>query len=174
MTTPPPRLLIPQDEIAQLLRRLAWELRRDYLGKDLVVVGILKGAFVFMADLVRLLDLPLQVDFVRVASYGAGVRPTSAPRFSLRPHLPLIGRHLLVVEDIVDTGRTTSSVLRYLDRQRPASLRLCALLSKPSRREVPVVINYLGAAIPDLFVVGYGLDAAEQHRNLPYIAYLER
>jgi hypoxanthine phosphoribosyltransferase len=92
----------------------------------------------------------------------------------LRPRLPLAGRHLLVVEDIVDTGRTTSAVLRYLARQRPASVRLCALLSKPSRREVPVVINYLGMNVPDLFVVGYGLDAAEQHRNLPYIAYLEQ
>lgn len=173
MTTPRLRPLIPQDEIAQLLRRLAWELRRDYLGEDLVVIGILKGAFIFMADLVRMLDLPLQVDFVRAASYGGGVRPTTAPRFLLRPHLPLAGRHLLVVEDIVDTGRTTSAVLRYLARRRPASMRLCALLSKPSRREVPVVINYLGATIPDLFVVGYGLDAAEEHRNLPYIAYLE-
>ena len=174
MTTPPPRILIPQDEIAQLLRRLAWEIRRDYLGKDLVAIGILKGAFIFMADLVRLLDLPLQVDFVRVASYGGGTRPTTAPRFSLRPHLPLAGRHLLVVEDIVDTGRTTTAVLRYLATQRPASVRLCALLSKPSRREVPVVINYLGTNIPDLFVVGYGLDAAEQHRNLPHIAHLTK
>lgn len=172
MTSSRLRVLIPQDEISRLLGRLAEEVSRDYRDSDPVVIGILKGAFIFMADLVRLLDFPVQVDFVRVASYGAGTRPGGQPRLTLRPHLPLAGRQVLVVEDIVDTGHTTAAVLRYLERQRPASLRLCALLSKPSRRETPVVINYLGTNIPDLFVVGYGLDAAERHRNLPYIAVL--
>jgi len=166
------RVLIPQDEIGQHLKRLAWEIRRDYRDTEPVVIGILKGAFVFMADLVRLLDFPLQVDFVRVESYGAGTRPSGPPRFTLRPHLPLAGRHVLVVEDIVDTGHTTAAVLRDLARQKPASLRLCALLSKPSRRETPVVITYLGMNISNVFVVGYGLDAAERYRNLPHLGVL--
>lgn len=165
-------LLIPREEIAQAISRLATEIRRDYQRKAPLLVGVLRGAFVFLADLVRELEIPLSIDFVEVESYRA-TTSMGVVRITHEVSLPVQGRHVLVVEDIVDTGRTTSHLLEHLRRREPASLRLCALLDKPSRREVPVTIDYLGFTVPDRFLVGYGLDMDQQYRQLPAIYALE-
>ena len=167
------KILISRDEIARTVERLAREISRDYQGRQPLLVGILKGSFVFMADLVRRLDLPLELDFVRLSSYGC-VRETSGKvRVVQRLQTRIKGRDVLVVEDIVDTGTTISFLLDYLKKKKPASLKLCALADKPSRRRVPVPIDYLGFTVPDKFVVGYGLDCDERFRNLPDICVME-
>ncbi len=168
-----PRVLIPRAEVAFIVARLAAEISRDYHDKTPLLIGILKGSFVFMADLIRCLDFPLEVDFIRLSSYGRGTQTSGTVRVvqGLRSKLP--GRHVLVVEDIIDTGTTVAFLIEYLKKKRPASLKLCALLDKPSRRRVPVTIDYLGRAVPDKFVVGYGIDVNEKYRNLPDIYYLE-
>jgi hypoxanthine phosphoribosyltransferase len=155
------------------VRALGRELRRDYRGRDLVLVGVLNGSFVFLADLARAAGLPLDCDFLRVSSYGSGTSSSGRVRFQFDTARPLRGRHVVVVEDIVDSGFTASRVLAAVRAKRPASLRLCALLHKPSRTRVPVEIAYLGFTIPDVFVVGYGLDHDGRHRNLPYLGVLE-
>jgi hypoxanthine phosphoribosyltransferase len=151
------------------VRALGRRINADYRGRDLHVIGVLHGAFVFMADLVREIRRPMTCDFLRVSSYGAGTVSSGRLKMSIDFDRPIRGRDVLLVEDIVDTGRTASKVLASLLRKRPASLRLCALLHKPSRSEVPVTIDYLGFRVPDKFVVGYGLDYDAQYRNLPYI-----
>jgi hypoxanthine phosphoribosyltransferase len=160
-------VLFTPDDIEAAVGRLASEIRQDYHDKAPVLVGVLKGCFVFMADLVRALDMPLEIEFMSVSSYGPGrtesqgeVRVVQGLRGSIRD------RHVLVVEDIVDTGITVDFVLRYLRRRRPASVRVCALFDKAARRRVNVPIDYLGFSIPDRFVVGYGLDFDERFRNL--------
>ncbi len=171
-----PRLevLITREEINQAVVRLASEINHDYRGKQLLLIGVLKGAFVFMADLIRQLDLPVEVDFVRLSSYGAAQKSSGKVKV-VQPLKGLIkGRDVLVIEDIVDTGITISFLLDYLRRKKPASLKLCALTDKPSRRQVPVSINYLGFTVPDKFIVGYGLDFDEKLRYLPDICLLER
>ncbi len=171
-----PRLevLISREEINQAVVRLASEINHDYRGKQLLLVGVLKGAFVFMADLIRQLDLPVEIDFVRLSSYGAAQKSSGKVKV-VQPLKSLIkDRDVLVIEDIVDTGITTSFLWDYLRRKKPASLKLCALTDKPSRRQVPVSINYLGFTIPDKFIVGYGLDFDEKLRYLPDICFLER
>jgi hypoxanthine phosphoribosyltransferase len=166
-------LLIPRAEIEATVRRLAAAITADYHDKDPLIIGILKGSFVFLADLIRQLDFPLEVDFVRLSSYGRG-RETSG-RVSVVQGLraAIRGRHVLVVEDIIDTGITLSYFMAYLKKKKPASLRLCALTDKPSRRRVPIEIDYLGRDVPDKFIVGYGIDCDEKYRNLPDICYLE-
>jgi hypoxanthine phosphoribosyltransferase len=166
-------ILISRDEIAKAVNRLAREIKRDYQGKQPLLIGVLKGSFVFMADLIRQLDLPLELDFVRLSSYGAARESSGNVRVVQELKTPVKGRDVLVVEDIVDTGITTSFLLDYLRRGKPASLKLCALTDKPSRRRVPVSIDYLGLSLPDKFVVGYGLDCDERFRNLPDIYALE-
>ena len=168
-----PHILIPRHEIEAAVDRLAAELNRDYYGKPAVLIGILKGAFIFMADLVRRLDFPLEVDFIRLSSYGGGTETSGEIKVVQPIKLPIRGRDVLVVEDIVDTGLTTRFLLDYLSRKKPASLRLCALLDKPSRRRVPVTIDYPGLTVPDKFLVGYGLDCNERFRNLPDVCILE-
>ncbi|MSQ22468.1 MAG: hypoxanthine phosphoribosyltransferase [Dehalococcoidia bacterium] len=138
-----------------------------------LLVGILRGAFVFMADLVRAMDMPVTVDFVRISTYGSGTRSSSRPRIAQGVLSAIRGQHVLVVEDIVDTGITTRFLLDYLEKNGAASAKLCAMLSKPSRRQVDVTIDYLGFNVPDLFVVGYGLDFAQQYRYLPDICVLK-
>jgi len=171
---PPHRLepLLGREAIAEAVHRLARQVEEDYRDRFPLLIGVLKGAFIFLADLARALTIPHQVEFVRLASYGMGTRPGRV-RITARPLLPLEGRHLLVVEDIVDTGHSLRALLPYLERRRPASLRVCALLDKPERREVEVPIHYLGFQVPDRFLVGYGLDWAERYRTLPDIYAVE-
>jgi hypoxanthine phosphoribosyltransferase len=154
------------------VRALGRRIGADYRGRDLHVIGVLHGAFVFMADLVREIGRPMTCDFLRVSSYGAGTVSSGRLRMSIDFDRPIRGRDVLLVEDIVDTGRTASKVLASLRRKNPASLRLCALLHKPSRSEVPVTLDYLGFTVPDEFVVGYGLDYDARYRNLPYIGIM--
>jgi hypoxanthine phosphoribosyltransferase len=166
-------ILITREEIEQTVVRLAHEVESDYQGKHPLLVGVLKGSFVFMADLIRHLDVPLELDFVRVCSYGDGQESSGIVRLVQSLSMPVKGRDVLVIEDIVDTGITISFVLEYLREQKPASLRLCALTDKPSRRRVPVAIDYVGLTVPDKFIVGYGLDCDERFRNLPDICVME-
>ena len=167
------KILISREEIAKAVTRLASEIRRDYQGKQPLLIGVLKGSFVFMADLIRQLDLPLELDFVRLSSYGAG-KETSGKVKVVQPLKTAVkGRDVLVIEDIVDTGITISFLLDYLRKKKPASLKLCALTDKPSHRKIQVSIDYLGFTLPDKFIVGYGLDFAEKFRYLPDICFLE-
>jgi len=170
---PGPCILFRREEIEDAVRRLASEIGQDYRGKHPLLLGILKGSFVFMADLVRLLDFPLEVDFVRLASYGRRRESSGNIRLVNRLYSQIKGREVLVVEDIVDTGLTLAFLLDYLRQRKPASLKLCALMDKPSRRQAAVDIDYLGFSVPDRFLVGYGLDCAEKFRNLPDICVLE-
>jgi hypoxanthine phosphoribosyltransferase len=167
------RVLLPRAEIEATVKRLAAEISADYRDKNPLIIGILKGSFVFMADLVRALDFPLEVDFIRLSSYGGGKETSGRVKVAQGLRAAVRGRHVLVVEDIIDTGVTLSFLLEYLKKKKPASIRLCALTEKPSRRRVPVQIDYLGTTVPDKFIVGYGLDCDEKHRNLPDICYLE-
>ncbi len=170
---PQPKILFSRKEIAATVKRLAAEINRDYRGKNPLLIGILKGSFMFMADLVRLLDFPLAVDFIRLSSYGSGRE--SSGKIKVVPGLstPVKGRDVLVIEDIVDTGLTVAFLLDYLRKKRPSSLKLCALADKPSRRQIPVTIDYLGFTVPDKFIVGYGIDWDEKFRYLPDICFVE-
>jgi hypoxanthine phosphoribosyltransferase len=170
---PEPGILLSRQEIEVAVNRLAGELNRDYHAKHPVLIGVLKGSFMFMADLVRRLDFPLEVEFIRLSSYGGGRESSGRIKLVQGLRRSVKGRDVLVVEDIVDTGLTIAFVLDYLRRKKPASLRLCALTDKPSRRQVPVVIDYLGFTVPGKFLVGYGLDWDEKFRNLPDICVLE-
>ena len=167
------KILIGRDEIAKAIDRLASQIKKDYQGKQPLLIGVLKGSFMFMADLIRQLDLPLELDFIGLSSYGAARESSGKVRVVQGVKTPIKGRDVLVVEDIVDTGITTSFLLDYLRKRKPASLKLCALTDKLSRRRVPVSIDYLGLSLPNKFVVGYGLDCDERFRNLPDIYALE-
>ena len=167
------RVLLSREEIAATVKRLAAEIKRDYLNKRPLLIGILKGSFMFMADLIRRLDLPLEVEFIRLSSYGKGTESSGKVRVMQGLRSAVAGRDVLVIEDIVDTGLTTGYLLDYLRKKKPLSLKLCALTDKPSRRQVPVMIDYLGFTVPNRFLVGYGLDFDEQYRNLPDICVLE-
>ncbi|GMQ78436.1 MAG: hypoxanthine phosphoribosyltransferase [Anaerolineae bacterium] len=166
-------VLIDEERIQQRVRELAKAILDDYQDiEDLLLVCVLKGAFVFLADLSREIRRPHQVDFMGISSYGAGTRASGAVRIVLDLKQDIAGRHILIVEDIIDSGRTLEYICRNLMARSPASLRICTLLNKPARREVDVQVDYLGFEIPDEFVVGYGLDFDEIYRNLPYIAVL--
>jgi hypoxanthine phosphoribosyltransferase len=167
------KILISRDEIAKAVDRLAREINRDYQGKQPLFIGILKGSFVFMADLIRRLDLPLEVEFIKLSSYGSARESSGKVRVVQELQTRIKSREVLVVEDIVDTGITTSFLLDYLKKKGPASLKLCALTDKPSRHKVPVAIDYLGFTVPNKFIVGYGIDFDERFRNLPDIYTLE-
>lgn len=167
------RLLFAREEIARTVDRLASEISRDYLDKTPLLIGVLTGSFIFLADLARHLDFPLEIDFVGLSSYGRGTESMGKVKMERALHTSITGRDVLVVEDIVDTGLTTSYLLDYLRRKKPASLKLCALADKPSRRQIPVTIDYLGFTVPDEFLVGYGLDCDQKFRNLPDISYFE-
>jgi hypoxanthine phosphoribosyltransferase len=167
------KILISRNEIAKAVNRLALEIQRDYQGKQPLLIGVLKGSFLFMADLIRQLDLPLELDFVRLSSYGAARESSGKVRIIQGVKTPVKGRDILVIEDIVDTGITISFLLGYLKKKQPASLKLCTLTDKPSRRRVPVPIDYRGFTVPNKFIVGYGLDFNQRFRNLPHIYALE-
>ena len=164
--------LFSSAEIEAAVSRLASEVAADYRGKCPLLIGILKGSFIFMADLVRQLDFPLEAGFIRLSSYTGGTRTSGKVRVVQGLSSPIKGRDILVVEDIVDTGLTTTFLLDYLKKRNPASVRLCSLMDKPSRRQIPVTIDYLGFTVPDKFLVGYGLDLNEKFRNLPEICYM--
>jgi hypoxanthine phosphoribosyltransferase len=168
-----PKVLVDRNEIANTVARLASDIRRDYQGKQPVLIGVLKGSFIFMADLVRQLDLPVELDFATLSSYGSSEETSSRVKLVRGLTKPIRHRHVIVVEDIVDTGLSVSFLLGYLKEKKPASIRLCALMDKPSRRRVPVPIDYLGFTLPDKFVVGYGLDLDERFRYLPDICLVE-
>lgn len=164
------RVLFTAREIADKVEELAARIRDDYRDRPLVLVGILKGAFVFTADLVRALGVPLRVDFMAVSSYGSATQTSGIIRILKDLDRPIRDQHVLLIEDIVDTGLTLRYLRDHLQAQAPASLRACVLLDKPERRQVDVPVEYVGFTIPDEFVVGYGIDYAEQFRYLPYIA----
>ncbi len=168
------RVLLSKEEITKKVNEMAQAISGDYDGKNLLIVGILKGAMIFMADLVRAMSIDVQFDFMAVSSYGISSRSTGVVRIIKDLDQNIQGRHILVVEDIVDTGLTLNYLLEILKAREPASVRLCALLDKPSRREVNVPVDYNGFSIPDEFVVGYGLDYNEKYRNLPEICVLKR
>ena len=167
------RVLLSREKIGAAVSRLAAEIKRDYQGKHPLLVGVLKGSFVFMADLVRHLDFSLEVEFIRLSSYGRGRSTPGKLKVIQRLITPVKDRDVLIIEDIVDTGHTTRFILDYLREQKPASLKICALTDKPSRRQVPVEIDYLGFTIPNEFIVGYGIDWDERFRNLPDICIVE-
>ena len=167
--------LISQAEIVSTVRRLAVEIDRDYQDRSLVLVGILKGSFIFLADLVREIQMPIaNIEFLRLSSYGSSMVSSGEAKITMNlPPKEIAGKDIIVVEDLVDTGITTDTALRYLQNYQPSSLKLCALLDKPARRQVPVKIDYLGSTVENLFIVGYGIDFDQQYRQLPDIYYLE-
>ncbi len=169
---PKPQILFSREEIEVAVKKLAAEIKRDYQNKNPLLIGILKGSFVFMADLIRLLDFPLEVEFVQLSSYGRGRSTPGELKVVQGLRSQIRDRDVLVVEDIVDTGHSSAFLLDYLQKEKPASLRLCALTDKPSRRQVSVNIDYLGFTVPDKFIVGYGIDWDEKFRNLPDICTL--
>ncbi len=165
--------LITGEEIAARTARMAEEITRDYRGRDLVMIAVLKGAFVFLADLVRRIELPLEIDFVAVSSYGADTESSGVVKIIKDLDLEIAGKDVLLVEDIVDTGLTLKYLAGMLRERGPASVEICALLNKPDARKVDIEVRYCGFDVPPKFVVGYGLDFAERYRHLPYVGVLE-
>ncbi|MDD5748215.1 MAG: hypoxanthine phosphoribosyltransferase [Actinomycetota bacterium] len=166
-------ILFSEQQISLRVRELAREIERDYEGGSPLLVGILKGAFVFMADLVRALEIEVKVDFLAIASYGMSTKTSGIVRILKDIDTDITGLHVIVVEDIIDTGLTLNYVLANLKARNPASLEVCALLNKREANKIDIPVKYEGFPIPDVFVVGYGLDFAEEFRNLPYIASIQ-
>jgi hypoxanthine phosphoribosyltransferase len=164
--------LLSEQQLTQRVEELARQISADYAGKQPLVVGVLKGAWVFMADLARRLTIPVRCDFVKLSSYGNDTTTTGCVQLHLDVSSPVEGRDILVIEDIVDTGTCVVWLLDHLRRKGPASVRVCALLDKPARRLTPVAIDYVGFTIADHFVVGYGIDWQERYRQLPSVAYV--
>ena len=165
-------ILIGERELQARVTELGVEISRDYAGRDLLLVGVLKGAVFFMADLMRELTVPCEIDFMAISSYGAGTDSSGVVRILKDLDINISGRDVLVVEDIIDSGLTLSYLMRSLTARKPATVQICALLTKPDRREVEVPVAYVGFEIPNRFVIGYGLDFDERYRNLPYVAVL--
>nr|WP_244299940.1 hypoxanthine phosphoribosyltransferase [Rubrobacter xylanophilus] len=159
-------VLVPAEEIQRKVRELGARITQDYAGENLLLVGILRGAFVVLSDLIRQIEIPCEVDFMEVSSYGAGTTSSGVVRILKDLEEDISGRHVLIVEDIIDTGLTLSYLRRSLLARKPASLEICALLSKPARRQVDIRVRYQGFEVPDVFVVGYGIDYAGFYRNL--------
>ena len=165
-------VLVQRDDLAHRVKALGEEISRDYEGRTLLLVGVLKGAMFVLSDLMRHLEVPCEVDFMAVASYGSSTDSSGVVRILKDLDASIEGRDVLIVEDIVDSGLTLSYLLRTLKARDPASLEVCALLTKPERRKVSLPIRYTGFEIPNRFAIGYGLDHAERYRNLPYVAVL--
>jgi len=166
------QVLISPEELDRRVRELGIEISRDYAGKDLVMVGVLRGAVIFIADLLRRLEIACEIDFMAVSSYGSSRDSSGVVRILKDLDDSITGRDVLIVEDIVDSGLTLSYLMRNLQARDPASIEVCSLLTKPERRRVEVPIKYVGFEIPNTFVVGYGLDYAQRYRNLDYVAEL--
>jgi hypoxanthine phosphoribosyltransferase len=167
-------ILISEDQIRARTRDLGQQISRDYQGQDLLLVCVLKGAVAFLADLMRQITIPHGIDFMAISSYGASTESSGVVRILKDLDANIAGRNVLIVEDIIDTGRTLQYITQMLKTRSPKSLRICTLLSKPSRREVDVTLHYVGFEIPNKFVIGYGLDFAEIYRSLPYIGVLKK
>ena len=167
------QVLITEADIQAKLAEMGAKITADYRDRSLLLVGVLKGAFVVMADLARHIELPLQFDFMAVSSYGAATKTSGVVRILKDLEANIEGRHVIVVEDIVDSGLTLSYLLRNLRARRPASVEVCALLTKPARRKADIVCRYVGFEIPNRFAIGYGLDYGERYRGLPYVAALD-
>ena len=165
-------VLIEQERLQERIRELGDEISTDYHGRDLLLIGVLKGAVFFMADLMRRLTVPCEIDFMAISSYGASTDSSGVVRILKDLDINIENRDVLVVEDIIDSGLTLSYLMRNLEARSPSSLEVCALLTKPGRREIDVDVRYVGFEIPNRFVIGYGLDFAERYRNLPYVAVL--
>ena len=170
----PGQILVQPDDLWHRVKQLADEISRDYEGRELLLVGVLKGAVFFLSDLMRQLEVPCEVDFMAVSSYGSSTESSGVVRIMKDLDTPIEGRDVLVVEDIVDSGLTLKYLLKTLSARSPASLEVCALLEKPERRKVDLQIKYTGFEIPNRFVIGYGLDHDERYRNLPYVAVLNQ
>jgi hypoxanthine phosphoribosyltransferase len=165
-------ILIDSEALRSRIAELGEEISAAYEGKDLLLIGVLKGAVFFMADLMRHLTVPCEVDFMAISSYGAATDSSGIVRILKDLDINIEGRNVLVVEDIIDSGLTLSYLMRNLESREPASLEICALLTKPDRREIDVPVRWIGFEIPNRFVIGYGLDFAERYRNLPYVGVL--
>jgi hypoxanthine phosphoribosyltransferase len=168
------RTLISREQIASRVAELGRSISEEYAGRSVVLVSILKGSFMFVADLSRAIELPVRVEFLGVRSYGANTKSSGVVEITQDLAHPIEGDHVIVVEDIVDTGLTLTYIQNLLSNRRAASVKVCALLHKPARSRVPVTIDYLGFTVEDVFIVGYGLDFAERYRNLPMLAELVR
>ena len=166
-------ILLESDAVADRVAELGAQISADYAGRDPVLVSVLKGALVFLADLMRAMDIPTSIDFMEVSSYGAATESSGQVRILKDLAKPIEGRDVIVVEDIIDTGLTLNYLLHYLADKRPASIKIVCLLDKPARRLAEIPIDYIGFTIPDRFVIGYGLDYDERYRNLPYIGVLK-
>ena len=166
-------VLIDRDVLQRRIHELGEEISSDYAGRDLLLIGVLKGAVFFMADLMRNLTIPCEIDFMAISSYGASTDSSGVVRILKDLDINIEGRDVLIVEDIIDSGLTLSYLMRNLEAREPASLDICALLTKPERREAEVPVRYIGFEIPNRFVIGYGLDYAERYRNLPYVGILD-
>jgi hypoxanthine phosphoribosyltransferase len=166
-------ILVPAEDLERRVRELAADISRDYVGKDLVLIGVLKGAVFFLSDLMRHLEIQCEVDFMAVASYGSATKSSGVVRILKDLDAAIEGRHVLIVEDIVDSGLTLQYLLRNLAGRNPSSLEVCALLIKPERRQVDLRTRYVGFEIPNRFAIGYGLDYDEHYRNLPFVAALK-
>jgi hypoxanthine phosphoribosyltransferase len=165
--------LISQKEIEAKVVEIAKKIEKDYENQELLVVGVLKGAFVFVSDLVRNINLDLSLDFMAVSSYGMSTQSSGVVKINKDIEMDITGKNVIIVEDIIDTGLTLKYIKEYLSGKNAKSVRICTLLDKPSRRKCDVEVDYIGFEIEDLFIVGYGIDCKEKYRNLPYIAYVQ-
>ena len=166
-------ILISQEEIETKVIELAKKIEMDYKNQEVLIVGVLKGAFVFVSDLVRNINLDLSLDFIAVSSYGMSTESSGVVKINKDIEMDLTGKNVIIVEDIIDTGLTLKYIKKYLSGKNAKSVRICTLLDKPSRRKCNVDVDYVGFEIEDLFIVGYGIDCKEKYRNLPYIAYVQ-
>ena len=166
-------VLFSEEQLRNKVQEIGKQIEKDYAGQEIMLIGVLRGSFVFMADLARAIDLPCTLDFMSVSSYGKGTKSSGQVQITKDLSEDITGRNIIVIEDILDSGNTLSYLLEILKARKPASIRLCTLLDKPERRVKPVEVHYSGFEIPDAFVVGYGLDYAEMYRNLPYIGILK-
>ena len=168
-----PAVLLAEEQIANRVRELAEQISAEYAGRELFVIGVLKGSWIFLADLVRLMTIPVTIDFVMASSYGASTSSSGEVKMVLDLKSPVEGRDVLVVDDILDSGLTLKHIIDSLRLRKPSSLKVVALMDKPDRRRTDIKADYVGFRIPNKFVVGYGVDFAERFRNLPYVGYIE-
>ncbi len=167
-------VLLTEEMLAAKVAELGAQITRDYADKEILAIGILKGAVIFMADLIRAIDRPVEIDFMAVSSYGDQTDSSGVVRILKDLDKSIEGKHVLIIEDIIDSGQTLSYLIKNLSDRKPASIQLCTLMNKPERRKVDLPVKYVGFEIPNEFVVGYGLDYAEKYRNLPYLGVLKR